>query len=364
MTSIPEGRPLAASVSPHGAVVFEQKDREENERRKEQLTKAIASGETVLFAGAGCSAPLSYDTWPRLLKDLGVLANGCGGTFDPDPQLITEDPLTFVDKAKEHIQNVTGSLDRYGQFLYRKFETHNKGPKFLELHEDLIALPFRGVITTNFDQVLEEALVAHLALAGEARANLDLSIHEDAPPEVSRFLLSLADRTLPKRIAHLHGVYKRPNGIILSRRDYETAYGFVYPAGGDTPEVSAAWGIHRKILWAILATRCLIFVGFSLSDPYILVLLDAVSRDLWQWHESVHFAIVPISIENAEYTKLRAESWLSQYGIDVVFYENPDGTHRALLSLIREIRHKCSAPSQPTVRQQINARMRESLKIR
>ena len=71
-----------------------------------------------------------------------------------------------------------------------------------------------------------------------------------------------------------------PRGnIILARDDYDLAYK-QFREEGDQKVLQTS--PHRKILWTLLTTRCLVFIGFSLfatSKPYARSVLDILGTD-------------------------------------------------------------------------------------
>ncbi|MCH8291044.1 SIR2 family protein [Candidatus Poribacteria bacterium] len=169
-------------------------------------------------------------------------------------------------------------------------------------------------------------------------------IGKDPPRLVHEFLLARNnDRQIPQRIAHLHGWYRNPQSIILSFKDYTEAYGLLVGQAGQHQESEYRWTLHRKLLWSVLATRRVVFVGFSMSDPYLNKMLETVSADLWGWDKSIHFAIMSISPKNAEDSKAKAERLKSEYGVCTVFYEDFDQSHRGLERIVAEIAEACGA---------------------
>ena len=106
-----------------------------------------------------------------------------------------------------------------------------------------------------------------------------------------------------------------------------------------------------QALWSILATRRTIFVGFSMRDPYLAGMLKFVGNDLWLWGEPIHFAIMSITPENAQESKIRVANLKKDHGVEVVFYEDHDDTsegdiHRGLRSLIEELAQECKGRSE------------------
>ena len=339
------------------------KPKDENIKRKREMIDLVASGEAVLIVGAGSSARVGHPTWPCLLKKLTNLAKDCDDGFKIDCKEHRCNLLKYTEHIKSHIYRETGDLYQYYALLERSFEPKN--PEFHPLHETLVSLPFRGILTTNYDMVLEAALAA----IEQSRAyNYSLIIDEDSAGQVHNFLQSMADIRIPRRIAHLHGIYDNPKRIILSSKDYERAYGLTtYEAtpefkrsqkvsglkspSTDKFQTGSKWTLHRKLLWTVLATRRVVFVGFSMCDPYLNKMLETVSKDLWRWHKSVHYAIIDTSLEREdEYRK--AEKLRRCYGIDTVFYENADGSYEGLDLIVNEIAEECGVEIKSTIMSQ------------
>lgn len=177
-----------------------------------------------------------------------------------------------------------------------------------------------------------------------------LVIGPDAPRLIHEFLLSRNnDPHIPQRIAHLHGMYRYRESIILSFKDYVKNYGLRVDQTGEDRGNEGRWTFHRKLLWAVLATRRVVFVGFSMEDPYFNKMLEIVSTDLWEWNKSIHFAIMGISAEDTgdiQDSKDKADRLKSKYGIDTVFYEVLAESHKRLVDIFAEIKIQCENRSQ------------------
>ncbi len=326
--------------------VFTPEERNENTERKRELIELIASGEAILIVGAGSSARVGYVTWKGLLKELEDLANECGAGLNQERK---GDDLAYAEDIKSHIYNEMGDLGRYHAFLDELFKP--KSLTYDEFHRLLVDLPFRGILTTNYDIVLEEALLGKKIEAEREDREIPpidgspLVIGQDTPRLIHEFLLSRSnDPRIPQRIAHLHGMYRNPTSIILSINDYIKAYGLHVAEDGEQVNEKEVWTLHRKLLWAVLATRRVVFVGFSMDDPYFNKMLEIVSADLWGWNKSIHFAIMGISAEDKggiQDSKDKANSLKSKYGIDTVFYEVFKDSHQRLEDLFTEIAEQC-----------------------
>ena len=349
------GKPVILCMS--NPEIFTPEERDENEERKRELIELVASGEAVLMVGAGSSARVGYVTWDGLLEELENLANSFGEGLD---QTRKNDLLAYAEDIKLHITNKTGSLSRYHGLLYDLFR--RKSPPCDDFHKMLVSLPFRGILTTNYDTVLEAALgeIEH-----ESASDNSLVIDEGSAGRVHEFLMAMNnDKRMTRRVAHLHGTFNPADSIILSIEDYKDAYG-LEPTGEEDQKKNES-KLRFRLLWAVLATRRVVFVGFSMDDPYLTRILKTVSEDLWTWNKSTHFAIMSISSEDAEDSKGKSERLNNEYGVGTVFYEDPDNSHQGLDRIVDEIHEACTVRSQTVVDQvdwleEVNQRMEQGI---
>ena len=358
--------------------IFTPEERKENIERKSELIKLVASREAVLIVGAGSSKRVGYPDWYELLKELEDLACKCGGRFKPNPKKIKDELLEYAEDIKSHICKQPGGLRKYHAMLERLFEPRNLSPDQFQFHKTLVTLPFKGILTTNYDVVLEEALkaIGHLSAYENS-----LIVNKDTAGQVHRFFLAMnaADELA---VAHLHGKYDNPTNIILSIEDYEKAYNgfvvsketsgsrsylefllevllevpfpefsFLKPRSANQGQWSSEWTLHRKLLWAVLATRRVVFVGFSMTDPYFKKMLETVTEDLWRGSKPIHFAIRGVSPDSAEISKGREEAGKLKRdcGVETLFYTDANGEHEGLVDIVNEIAEECGVEIPSTV---------------
>jgi len=162
-------------------------------------------------------------------------------------------------------------------------------------------IPFRHYITTNYDTVLEHASYS-LSQSIESFCWNDREM-------LRKFFQNLNDpRSQDTRyIFHIHGIYDKKDSIILTERDYMRLYFEEELAG--------------KILWSIISSFKILFIGFSMSD---LDLLSIFRKARWEFGRGAprHFAIVEENNVEARITKriyLR-----DKYGIDPIFFSRQD----------------------------------------
>ena len=344
--------------------LFTSEELKENEERKRELIELVASGEAVLIVGAGSSKGVEYPDWPELLKQLEQLAKKYGDGFKQDEGKRENHPLEYAEDIKSHICKETGNLDRYYALLQELFGPKN--PPFKDFHRKLVLLPFRGILTTNYDTVLEAALGN---IEPVSAYDNSLVIDQSSVARVHEFLMAMNnDKRMTRRIAHLHGRFDISDRLILSIEDYRRAYRLNLTDGKNSEDYESE--LRFKLLWAVLATRRVVFVGFSMNDPYLNKILQAVSNDLWRWDKSIHYTIMSISRRSTDESKERAKWLKREHGVSTVFYEdfdeNLDDPHQGLEHIVAEMVERSGVESQPLIDErdwleQINQRMDRKL---
>jgi hypothetical protein len=135
----------------------------------------------------------------------------------------------------------------YFDFLRRQYGDETRAWP-TPTHEALVALDLPVVFTTNYDTLIERAHV-------EAGVSLVTSAEE------TEFREHLATRP-PRSLVKLHGTIQRPHTVVLTRSDY------------------ARSRVDRREMFASLRGDLMktsfLFLGFSLSDPNVNIILDDV----------------------------------------------------------------------------------------
>ena len=247
------------------------------------LAPLLKARRPLLLAGAGASAKLGYPTWAELVKQLA-------DEFAPTLQL-SDDYLGDVDKIKAHADD-TGRSDEYFKRLDRLFCPDPAQGIDSRFHRQLISLGFCGLITTNFDQTLEHACIAEYTDSTGPHRCESVDLRADRPYLVFDFLRGLGASPRHTRVLHLHGLHSLPKRLILGARDYADAYGHELSA----PD-AALRTLPRKIIWTLLAIRPVLFVGFSMRDPFFRKTLNLVRTDFLLTDEPAHFSIMPYEVD-------------------------------------------------------------------
>lgn len=197
------------------------------------LATDAVRGQLVVFLGAGVSAGAGLPTWSALLDQLAAQAGLSEAERTGLEQLGYLDRAQVIDRrlGDEAVGDaVSEQLGRYTE--------HGLA------HALLAGLPVTEFITTNYDALFEAASDA---------ARRPVAVLPYAPDaDRSRWLLKL------------HGCVTRPDDIVLTREHY-LRYG-------------AKNAALEGIVQAMLITRRMLYVGFSLDDDNFHRIVDAVRR--------------------------------------------------------------------------------------
>jgi len=326
-------------VSDHLLQNFSSEELKKNEAHKSELINLISSHNALLVVGSGSSKIIGYPSWDELLEKLR-------NKFAPNLEKRSGryDPAGYADLIKGQIIRENREIE-YHKFLERTFEPKSSRRTCDEVHRVLVNLNFKGIVTTNYDAVLESAIV-------EARSDGRDFIQSCDPVDlcdesklyrVSAYLRSLSTSENYRSVLHVHGCYKNPEHIILTENDYKSKYGNLN-AEGKKMHIPLDT-LHRKVIWALLSMHSIVFVGFSMEDPFFMRMLEVVQTDLQQEGDMLHVAILPST------DKEKAYILSNKYCVQPIFYllpqktnPNEEADHSTLRRLIFEIADKTGVP--------------------
>jgi hypothetical protein len=209
------------------------------------LVQYLAEGRCVLFAGAGLSASAKLPGWGELLRGLIDVVR------DNDPMRSDVEELQRLLEASRFLQVADYCKDRLGKARYYEYLEKRLQPPSAatsEVHRLISRLPFRAIVTTNYDSLLEDSYF------------FETRLKPKAPTHADREVLGtlLFDRTF--FVLKAHGDIHRPDTMILTARDYR-----------DIIHRNPAFG---AMFTALLMTNAILFLGYSLGDPDLNLLLD------------------------------------------------------------------------------------------
>lgn len=176
-----------------------------------------------------------------------------------------------------------------------------------EPHAALAAFPLPVFITTNYDDFLARALVG----AGKDPQVAICPWAPDDQPEAKRddALELEGDATRPL-VYHLHGNWDRPRSLVLTQRDYLEFLVNVVAAKSSDDEQQL---IPAQILTA-LATRPLLFIGYSLQDWTFLTLFHGLLKNIPGIHRRRHVSVqLPPPVSDRPDSRERAMRYLTHH---------------------------------------------------
>ena len=205
----------------------------------------LAKGRCVLFAGSGLSAWGNMPTWNSLLQ---IVVEKLG---DEEPDMLHLEELKNLLKRGKLLEIADFCKEKLGERLYSEILSERLRGDRVEIpdpHKIIVELPFSAVITTNYDKLLEKAYTT-------LRDGLPRTpTHRDT--DMLGSLLFNGDFFILKA----HGDIDRPESLILTTRDYR--------------ELIHSNPAFDAIFSAILLTKAIFFVGYSINDPDFRLLLD------------------------------------------------------------------------------------------
>jgi SIR2-like domain len=327
---------------------------------RQRVAELLKSQQAILLVGAGSSNSIGYPTWKQLVENLRT-------QFAPQLEITGETEPEFASRIVAEIGQ-TAQIESYYNFLQKTFEPSNDRKSFDEFHLSLVQLGFCGIVTTNYDEVIESAIrdIYRSEIGPYVCDSIDLC-DDNSHNLIFRFLRSLSTYSKPRWVLHLHGHHRNPKKLILTGEDYKKRYGEepLYDASG-RPQNMALDSLHRRVLWAILTTHPVVFVGFSLHDPFFTHILQIIGRDFELGIDTEHFAIMPYTSLEENMAKSEQEQitkFLNDHNTMPVFYNAPDinGTinHDGLGKLIMELAKDVGIPVVSSGISDLNRRMLE-----
>ncbi|MBK8095963.1 MAG: SIR2 family protein [Planctomycetes bacterium] len=280
----------------------------DNAWRLEQLALQLAEGGITPFVGAGISKPLGFPLWGEFLKQAA------------DTSFLAEKVLALVDNG--HHDEAADVLHK--ECGHRHFEDEirrvfGRPSPTSFTHELLTRITSGAIITTNFDDMVEQAFRdKQNPLACVVHGTRDVSTAHDAVSKGRRFLIKL------------HGTWSERTGRVLTNEEYQVAYG---------PNRHA---IDPKQALPSLLERCLmvkpcLFLGCGLMDDWTMSVLGALAK---KNPDVVHYAITERPAADAAFAAKRQR--LSNWGVRPIWYG--EGQHEKVVAILEQLAPSSQVP--------------------
>ena len=222
-----------------------------NDYARGRLLESLKSRKAVAFVGAGASMEL-YRGWPDLLMFLSQEAKTRGLAEDDDLEFWGLQQKARPQQVARMIRHKFGEDGIFFAVLRDYFQgkkSRQTGGFYTPTHQLIASLPFKGIVTTNYDPGLWNALLAHHKGPGPSPATWrDMNaVHGWYTKDVFR------DASFCP-ILHIHGFWDSPDTIILDNDKYRTVYNLEY------------FKTMFKSLWS---QERLVLIGCGFADTWL-----------------------------------------------------------------------------------------------
>lgn len=215
----------------------------------EELVLDLARRRSVLFLGAGVSKNATNEhgerppDWKEFLLTLADRVEGENKAV-MEACIGSGDLLTACEVARKALRQDVFEGRLLAEFSEKRF-------RFDKVHEDIVQIDSRIVITTNFDKIYENA--ANTILHG------DILIKTYRSEDVADVL-----RRQNRCVLKVHGSIDSPREAILTRSDYA--------------KIRNERANFYRLVDALFITHTFVFLGASLNDPDVRLLLEDYAR--------------------------------------------------------------------------------------
>jgi hypothetical protein len=251
----------------------------------------------ILFVGAGVSMTVGLPSWrsliDHLIEEMKLDRSSADGTLDSYQMLA------------EYYRLKCGGIGPLRSWLDRNWKIASDRVANSRLHRLIVELDFPVIYTTNYDRNLETAF-------------------EIWDKRYARISNAREIATAPAGITHIvkfHGDFDDDASLVLTETDFLNRLAF------DSP-------LDIKLRADALANTIL-FIGYSMSDPNIRLLLHRI----WQiWEESGHPHDRPRSFVFNPVPNPVQETILARWGITTLTPTGGGDVDEALTTFLADLR--------------------------
>lgn len=253
------------------------------------LVEAVRERRSILFAGAGLSMAVGLPSWAQLIDHMRAELGLDAADSDASYQALAE-----------YYRLQKGSIGALRSWMDRTWCVSEPKVARSRLHARIVELDFPILYTTNYDNNLEAAYRHHGRDFIKIVNARDLSRAGEGQPQIVKF----------------HGDFEDDRSLVLAETDYLDRLQF------DSP-------LDLKFRADTLG-RTLLFIGYSMSDMNIRVLLHRLWRT---WGQSGRAQDRPPSFVFLSKRDPVRDAVLEQWGITVLSNgeEDPEKSLTAFL---------------------------------
>jgi len=262
-----------------------------------RLARSVRSRKCILFVGSGLSCAAGYPSWGEMVLRLVDEARQIPNARVKGLEELIEKKDWF--SLAEFARVTLGESD-FGDVLTEMLGDTGRPSR---AHELIARTDYRGIITTNFDRLLE----THLTIV---RKSVPTVFTTNGIQAMGVALFHPAFF-----IYKMHGDMTDGSSIILTASDYDRMILF-------SPHT-------RSFLHGAMLNYTLLFVGYSLSDPDFQLVLRELSL-MFQHRVPKHYALIPNCGDFA------GEHLLRRLNVQAISYY-PADDHREAADFLAEL---------------------------
>ena len=273
-----------------------------------QLVTCLEKNMVVPFIGAGLSVEGGFPTWKEHLKDQGRTA-GLNSSHVED--------LLNAGKYEMIIEEIEEEIGKpvFTQEIRDAFSKTGSLTNTMLLVSELFK---ETIITTNYDALIEQSY----------------DIGEENSVEIIDPFSNLKSYSNDRvSVIKLHGDIQKPAQCILSKGQYDVAYGI--------EELDMSLPIP-KMLFHQYMENSLLFLGCSLNNDRTVEVFKKIKEDLGDTELPQHFSLEQTPESEEELSKRNA--YLANIGITAIWFEHEQFNYieRILELASNELRYKKS----------------------
>jgi hypothetical protein len=265
-----------------------------------RVREILKRDDTILFIGSGLSLWSGLPSWSNLLEEMAKYIERLGYSAE----LVRKE----VDSGNL-LQAASYGVDllpprEFPRFIRQVCHYGEVSPHLI--HEKVVTLGPTCFITTNYDQLIEDAF-------RQIHGSVLRSVTNNQLAETADIIQARANNFIFKP----HGDVTDSNSVILTREQYRSIL---------HGERKAA----LEALKVLLVSRPIVFLGFGLRDPDFIFVQDYL-LDVFKGEACDYYAVMA-SVSDQE-----RSFWLRKYGLHILTYQTvgeDKRDHSLLLTLL------------------------------
>lgn len=209
------------------------------------LVSDIATRKVVIFVGAGASrwakphSGNSFKDWTKFLEHAAKSASPRIRKL-VNERLVAKDYLIASELLKSNL------ADKWTGILEAEFQ---QAADVSRLHQAIIALGQRVIVTTNFDKLIEKAW-------NDAK----ITHYPKVITKIDQQAFKLF-RDNESYLIKIHGSIDEPENIVFDKTSFQRA--------------AFSNRFYQDLIQTLLLTHTFLFIGFSMDDPAVSLLVES-----------------------------------------------------------------------------------------